>query len=52
MIKQIIRAPINLFHDVVPLGRIINVLNFDLERCKVIVKYYGNIVRGIASLIA
>ena len=52
MIKQVIRAPINLFHDIVPLGRIINVLNFDLERCKVIVKYYGNIVRGIASLVA
>ena len=52
MVKQIIRAPINLFHDIVPLGRIINVLNFDLERCKQIVKYYGNIVRGIASLIA
>ena len=52
MIKQVIRAPINLFHDIVPLGRIINVLNFDLDRCKVIVKYYGNIVRGIASLIA
>jgi ABC-type multidrug transport system fused ATPase/permease subunit len=52
IIKQIIRAPINLFHDVVPLGRIINVLNFDLERCKQIVKYYGNIVRGIASLVA
>ena len=52
MIKQIIRAPINLFHDVVPLGRIINVLNFDLEKCKNIVKFYGNIVRGIASLIA
>ena len=52
MIKQVIRAPINLFHDIVPLGRIINVLNFDLDRCKVIVKYYGNIVRGIASLVA
>ena len=52
MIKQVIRAPINLFHDIVPLGRIINVLNFDLDRCKVIVKYYGNIVRGIASLTA
>ena len=52
MIKQIIRAPINLFHDIVPLGRIINVLNFDLERCKQIVKFYGNIVRGVASLIA
>ena len=52
MIKQVIRAPINLFHDIVPIGRIINVLNFDLDRCKVIVKYYGNIVRGIASLVA
>ena len=52
MVKQIIRAPINLFHDVVPLGRIINVLNFDLEKCKGIVKFYGNISRGIASLIA
>ena len=52
MIKQVIRAPINLFHDIVPLGRIINVLNFDLDRCKVIVKLYGNIVRGFASLVA
>ena len=52
MIKQVIRAPINLFHDIVPLGRIINVLNFDLDRCKVIVKLYCNIVRGFASLVA
>ena len=52
MIKHLIRAPINLFHDKVPLGRIINVLNFDLERCKVIIKIYGNMVRGIASFLA
>ena len=52
MIKQVIRAPINLFHDIVPIGRIINVLNFDLEKCKVIIKDYGNILRGLSSLIA
>ena len=52
MIKHLIRAPINKFHNRVPLGRIINVLNFDLERCKVIVKIYGNMMRGIASFLA
>ena len=52
IVKQVIRAPINLFHDIVPLARILNILNFDLDRCKVIVKHYGNIIRGIASLLA
>ena len=52
IIKQVIRAPINLFHDKIPLGRIINVLNCDLDKCKAIVKIFGNIVRGFATLMA
>ena len=52
MIKQVIRAPINLFHDIVPIGRIINVLNFDLDRCKVIVKNYGNVIKDFSTFFA
>ncbi len=50
MIIRILKAPINLFHDVVPLGQIINILNFDLEKCRNINKFYGFISRGLATL--
>ena len=50
MIIRILKAPINLFHDVVPLGQIINILNFDLEKCRNITKFYGFISRGLATL--
>ena len=52
MIIRILKAPINLFHDVVPLGQIINILNFDLEKCKNINKFYGFISRGLATLLS
>ena len=52
MIMKILKAPINLFHDIVPLGQIINILNFDLDKCRNIVKFYGFISRGIATLLS
>ena len=52
MLKGIMKAPVNTFHDVIPLGQIINILNNDLERCRQIVKFYGFITRGISQLIA
>ena len=52
MVKRIMKAPVNTFHDVIPLGQIINILNNDLERCRQIVKFYGFITRGISQLIA
>ena len=38
MLNKIIHAPINLFHDIVPIGQIINRLTSDLEKCKAISK--------------
>ena len=52
ILKKLLKAPINTFHDVVPLGQIINVLNTDLEKCKNIVKFYGLFVRGIAEILS
>ena len=52
MVKRIMKAPVNTFHDVIPLGQIINILNNDLEKCRQIVKFYGFITRGISQLIS
>ena len=52
MVKRIMKAPVNTFHDVIPLGQIINILNNDLEKCRQIVKFYGFITRGLSQLIS
>ena len=51
MITRIINAPINLFHDTTSIGQIINRLNFDIDRCKFIIRQYSLILKGLSILI-
>ena len=51
MLHKIIYAPINLFHDIVPIGQIINRLTSDLDKCKIILKLYSHILQACAALI-
>ena len=51
MIRQLIRAPVNLFHDTVPIGQVINRLNYDLDKCKVIIRQCSLILKGISVVI-
>ena len=50
IIHSVITAPINLFHDVVPIGQIINRLSYDLDRCKFIIRQYTMILKAISIL--
>ena len=51
MLYKIIHAPINLFHDIVPIGQIISRLTSDLDKCRVINKLLNLILRSIFILI-
>lgn len=50
IIRSVIGAPINLFHDVVPLGQIINRLSNDLDKCKFIIRQFTLILKAISIL--
>ena len=52
MLNKIIHAPINLFHDVVPIGQIINRLTSDLDKCRAISKLLNLILRSFFMLMA
>ena len=51
MLNKIIHAPINLFHDIVPIGQIVNRLTFDLDKCKAISKLLNLVLRSFFMLI-
>ena len=51
MIYNIIRAPINLFHDIIPIGQILNRLIHDLEMCQDIIWRFNTILHSIIEII-
>ena len=51
MIYSIIRAPINLFHDIVPIGQILNRLIHDLEMCQDIIWRFNTILVSIIGIL-
>ena len=51
MLNKIIHAPINLFHDIVPIGQIVNRLTFDLDKCKAISKLLNLVLRSFFILV-
>ena len=51
MIYNIIRAPINLFHDIIPVGQILNRLIHDLELCQDIIWRFNTILGSIIGII-
>ena len=51
MLNKIIHAPINLFHDIVPIGQIINRLTSDLDKTRAISKLLNLILRSFFMLI-
>ena len=52
MLHPLIKAPINLFHDTIPIGQILNRLTHDLEKAKEVIKIFGNFLKGTCTLIA
>ena len=51
MIYNLIRAPINLFHDIVPIGQILNRLIHDLEMSQEIIWKFDKILTKFIGLI-
>ena len=51
MIYSIMHAPINLFHDIVPIGQILNRLIHDLEMCQDIIWRFNTILVSIIGII-
>jgi ABC-type multidrug transport system fused ATPase/permease subunit len=51
MLNKIIHAPINLFHDIVPIGQIVNRLTQDLDKCKGISKLLNLVLKSFFTLI-
>ena len=51
MIVKLIKAPINLFHDIFPIGMILNRLTFDLEKAKEVIQTYSSFLKSICTLI-
>ena len=52
MINKLVRAPINLFHDIVPIGQILNRLTKDIELIEGIIKTVNNAIKIAFTLIA
>ena len=52
MINVLVRAPINLFHDIVPLGQILNRLTKDTELIEGIIKTVNNAIKIIFTIVA
>ena len=50
MIYSLIRAPINLFHDVVPIGQILNRLIHDLDLSQEIIWMFNKILKSLIGL--
>ena len=51
MIYSIIHAPINLFHDIIPIGQILNRLIHDLEMCQDIIWKFNTILGSIIGIL-
>ena len=51
MIVKFIRAPINLFHDLVPIGTIMNRLTKDIEYVQLIIRFVNFFSRTLISLL-
>ena len=52
MINVLVRAPINLFHDIVPIGQILNRLTKDIELIQNIIKTVNYSIKILFTLIA
>ena len=52
MVKKLIKAPINLFHDMVPVGQILNRLTRDVGVIESIIRTVNSFIRRIFSLIS
>lgn len=50
MIYSLIRAPINLFHDIVPIGQILNRLIYDLDNSQEIIWKFNKILASLIGL--
>ena len=51
MIYNIMNAPINLFHDIIPLGQILNRLIHDLEKIEIIIWKFNSILVSLIGII-
>ena len=51
MINKLVRAPINLFHDIVPIGQILNRLTQDIGPVQGIIRTVNFFIRIVLSLI-
>ena len=52
MIYRLVKAPINLFHDLVPVGQILNRLTQDIEIIQNIIRTVNSFIKLLFSLIA
>ena len=52
MINVLVRAPINLFHDIVPIGQILNRLTKDIELIQGIIKTVNASIKILFTLVA
>ena len=52
MIFRLVKAPINLFHDVVPVGQILNRLTRDVGVIESIIRVVNSFIRRIFSLVS
>ena len=52
MINKLVRAPINLFHDIVPIGQILNRLTKDTELIEGIIKTVNTAIKIVFTLVA
>ena len=52
MVTKLIKAPINLFHDVVPVGQILNRLTRDVGVIESIIRTVNSFIRRIFSLVS
>ena len=52
MINVLVRAPINLFHDIVPIGQILNRLTKDIELIQGIIKTVNSAIKILFTLVA
>ena len=52
MIYKLVKAPINIFHDIIPIGQIINHLTKDIDLVQDIVPRFNNFFKLFLSLIS
>ena len=52
MVHSLIRAPINLFHDIVPIGQILNRVTHDLDRSREIIWMFDTILNSFIGLMS